>query len=449
MASVPTEPASARRAETLAERYRRIRAASMELAAPLAPEDQVVQTIPEVSPTKWHLAHVTWFFERFCLCEHAPGYTLHDEQYHYLFNSYYYTVGEMYRRPRRGLLSRPTVAEIHAFRRRVDDAMLELIERRASDPAFRFLVELGLHHEQQHQELLLTDIKHVFFSNPLGPAYDALPAPPQATAAPLKFIPREEGVFEIGTDGGGEAFCFDNETPRHRVLVRPHALGHRLVTNDEYREFIDDGGYTEPALWLSDGWATIRSEGWNRPLCWSEDLEREFTLGGWREIDPDAPVCHVSYYEADAFARWAGARLPSEAEWELAAAEQTMEGNVLDSGFMHPSSGGESRRLAQLFGDVWEWTSSAYAPYPGFEPLAGSLGEYNGKFMCNQMVVRGGSCVTWLEHLRATYRSFFYPHDRWQMLGFRLAKDVQPETPAGARHGTKDGHDPIDQHGSE
>jgi len=420
--------AAALEPEALTARYHRVRSASLALAEPLAPEDQVIQTIPEVSPTKWHLAHVTWFFERFCLLEHLPGYEPVDERYHYLFNSYYYTVGEMYRRPRRGLLSRPTVAEIREFRARVDDAMLSLIASRADDPAFAFLVELGLHHEQQHQELLLTDIKHVFFSNPLGPVYSPLPESPTATAEPLSFIDRPGGVFEIGSRG--EAFCFDNETPRHQTLVRDHALANRLVTNAQFREFIDQGGYNDPALWLSDGWALIREEGWNRPLYWSEDLAQEFTLGGWRAIDPHAPVCHVSYYEADAFARWAGARLPTEAEWELAAAEQPVAGNLLDSGLLHPAPDAEAAddaqrepRIRQLYGDVWEWTSSPYAPYSGFKPLAGSLGEYNGKFMCNQMVVRGGSCATWAEHVRATYRSFFYPRDRWQFLGFRLAKD--------------------------
>jgi ergothioneine biosynthesis protein EgtB len=508
MASVQTEPAGAERAETLAERYRRIRDASLNLSAPLAAEDQVVQTIPEVSPTKWHLAHVTWFFERFLLSAKDPSYTSLDERYHYLFNSYYYTVGEMYSRAKRGLLSRPTVAEVHAYRRHVDDGMVRLIERRGDDEGFRFLVELGLNHEQQHQELLLTDIKHVFFSNPLGPTYIDLPVPPRGAAAPLDFVSRDEGVFEIGVDANAPAvartngqsgtsangrngtgatrsvgvgasanrpgvtpaartrFCFDNETPRHRVLVAAHSLANRLVTNADYREFIAAGGYSEPALWLSDGWALIRTEDWNRPLCWSDDLEREFTLGGWREIDAHAPVCHVSYYEADAFARWAGARLPSEAEWELAAVEQRADladGNLLDAGLMQPLSVGvprpagpsmepahdradirnarADRRRAtqtplaqpsglprgdvrQLYGDVWEWTSSSYAPYPGFKPLAGSLGEYNGKFMCNQMVVRGGSCLTSREHVRPTYRSFFYPRDRWQMLGFRLAKDA-------------------------
>ncbi|HEX6992529.1 MAG TPA: ergothioneine biosynthesis protein EgtB [Gammaproteobacteria bacterium] len=428
MAIAPPPLAAALEPEALAARYQRVRSASLALADPLAPEDQVVQTIPEVSPTKWHLAHVTWFFERFCLLEHAPGYEPVDERYHYLFNSYYYTVGEMYRRPARGLLSRPTVAEIRDYRARVDDAMLSLIASRPGDPAFAFLVELGLHHEQQHQELLLTDIKHVFFSNPLGPAYAELPRAPAAKAAPLAFITRPGGLFEIGATGG--TFCFDNETPRHQTLVRDHALADRLVTNAEYRDFIEQGGYTDPALWLSDGWAVIRNEDWNRPLCWSEDLEQEFTLGGWRPIDPQAPVCHVSYYEADAFARWAGARLPTEAEWELAAAEQPVAGNLLDSCKLHPAACEEPAhaegepRFRQLYGDVWEWTASPYAPYPGFKPLAGSLGEYNGKFMCNQVVVRGGSCATWAEHVRATYRSFFYPRDRWQFLGFRLAKDA-------------------------
>ncbi|MFS8606405.1 MAG: ergothioneine biosynthesis protein EgtB [Gammaproteobacteria bacterium] len=421
--------AAAHKPKALAARYRRVRNASLVLAEPLAPEDQVVQTIPEVSPTKWHLAHVTWFFERFCLLEHAAGYEPVDERYFYLFNSYYYTVGEMYRRPARGLLSRPTVAEIRDYRARVDEAMLSLIAQRADDPAFAFLVELGLHHEQQHQELLLTDIKHVFFTNPLGPKYAELPEPPRAEGTPLAFIARPGGILEVGASGN--AFCFDNETPRHEVLVRDHALADRLVTNAEYREFIEQGGYNDPALWLSDGWAQIREESWSRPLYWSEDLEQEFTLGGWRPIDPHAPVCHVSYYEADAFARWAGARLPTEAEWELAAAEQSVAGNLLDSGLLNPAASPKTAhaengapRLRQLYGDVWEWTSSPYAPYPGFKPLAGSLGEYNGKFMCNQMVVRGGSCATWAEHIRATYRSFFYPRDRWQFLGFRLAKDA-------------------------
>ena len=426
MATVLSTTASAPDPETLADRYRRVREASLALAAPLVAEDQVVQTIPEVSPTKWHLAHVTWFFEQFCLLEYVPGYRAYDEAYLHFFNSYYYTVGEMYQRARRGLLSRPTVAEIHAYRAHVDAAMLGLIERAGDDTQIDFLVTLGLNHEQQHQELLLTDIKHVFFTNPIGPAYrKALHENDTGTnASAFEFVPREGGLRRIGTNA--DAFCFDNETPEHDVLVSPHALGNRLVTNAEYRAFIDDDGYSNPTLWLADGWATIRQEGWNRPLCWSDDFEQEFTLHGWRPIEAHAPVCHVSFYEADAFARWAGARLPSEAEWELAAGETAVEGNLLDTGRLQPAAANRSPRgepIMQLYGDVWEWTASSYAPYPGFEPLAGSLGEYNGKFMCNQMVVRGGSCATWLEHVRATYRSFFYPRDRWQFLGFRLAKD--------------------------
>jgi ergothioneine biosynthesis protein EgtB len=417
----------AEHAEPLAGRFERVRGTTLSLAAPLEPEDQVVQPMPEASPTKWHLAHVTWFFERFCLLEHVAGYEAVDECYDVLFNSYYYTVGQMHERAARGLLSRPTVGEIHDYRKRVDAAMLDLLEERGEEPEIARLVELGLQHEQQHQELLLTDVKQVFFANPLGPAYRELPEPPSQAAGPLDFEYLPGGVFEIGAEEGS-AFYFDNETPRHRVLVADHALGSRLVTNGEFREFIDAGAYDEPKLWLADGWTKIQRDGWNRPLCWSDDLEREFTLAGWREIDRHAPVCHVSFYEADAFARWAGARLPTEAEWELAAAKAPIRGNLLDSGYLQPNAMPSEPRMQQpvqqLWGDVWEWCSSSYAPYPGFRPLEGSLGEYNGKFMCNQMVVRGGSCATWAEHLRPTYRSFFYPHDRWQFLGFRLAKDL-------------------------
>ena len=415
--------------EPLDAAYERVRGTSLALTKPLSAEDQVVQTIPEVSPTKWHLAHVTWFFEQFCLLAHDAGYRPFDERYHHLFNSYYHTAGEMHGRANRGLLSRPTVSEILSYREHVDAAMFDLIGERADDPDFAFLVTLGLNHEQQHQELLLTDIKHVLFVNPLGPAYaPAVPAArakPAADAAPLRFLEIEGGEFEIGADGYG--FCFDNETPRHRVLVADHAIATRPITNGEYRAFIDDGGYRDPAVWLSDGWAKIRAEGWNRPLCWSEDMTREFTLQGWRDLDRNSPVCHVSFYEADAFARSAGARLPTEAEWELAARDTEVDGNLLDKGILHPSAGGAEAtdgQIAQLWGDVWEWTSSSYDAYPGFVPLAGSLGEYNGKFMCNQKVVRGGSCVTSRDHIRATYRSFFYPHDRWQFLGFRLAKNL-------------------------
>jgi ergothioneine biosynthesis protein EgtB len=420
--------ATAPEIEPLSSKYSRVRAASLFLTTPLTPEDQVVQPVAEASPTKWHLAHTTWFFERFVLAEHAPGYAPYDPRFDYLFNSYYYTVGEMHGRSVRGLLSRPTVNEICAYRARVDDAVLDLISRGGSDPAVAALVVLGLNHEQQHQELLLTDIKQVFFANPLGPAYLDLPIPPTHEPPRLHFVGRAGGVCAIGAAPNGEGeFRFDNETPRHSVLLSDYALANRLVTNAEYLDFVAAGGYRDPKLWLADGWAKIRELGWDRPLCWSEDKAREFTLGGWRHIDPHAPVCHVSYYEADAFARWAGARLPTEAEWELAAAETTVAGNLLDTGHYHPIAGrtaSPQTAVSQLWGDVWEWCASSYGPYPGFEPLAGSLGEYNGKFMCNQLVVRGGSCVTWSDHLRPTYRSFFYPHDRWQFLGFRLAKNA-------------------------
>jgi ergothioneine biosynthesis protein EgtB len=417
-ASVDTELAIA----TVA-RYRAVREAAVRLAAPLAVEDQVVQVMAETSPTKWHLAHTTWFFERFCLREHVRSYASPDARYDYLFNSYYYGAGEMHTRDRRGLLSRPTVAEILDYRAHVDDAMEALLRARGEEPMIAFVVVLGLHHEQQHQELLLTDVKQVLFANPLGVAYDALPVPPARSAAPMEFLPCPGGIAHIGATGAD--FCFDNETPRHRVLLEDHALGSRLVTNAEYREFISAGGYDTPALWLSDGWAKAHELGWTGPLCWSPDRTREFTLGGWREIDAAAPVCHVSFYEADAFARFAGARLPSEAEWEQAAAGADIDGNLRERGFLHPAaSAATTGAPAQLYGDVWEWCASPYAPYPGFAPFAGALGEYNGKFMCNQLVVRGGSCVTAGDHIRPTYRSFFYPHDRWQFLGIRLATDL-------------------------
>jgi len=412
--------------EPLAVFYERVRRKSVELIATLEPEDCVIQTIPEVSPAKWHLAHVTWFFEEFVLTRHVSDYAVFDEHYAYLFNSYYVTVGEMHSRPRRGLLSRPVLRDVLAYREHVDSAMLDLIDRN-EDAELVFLVTLGLHHERQHQELLLTDIKHVLFSNPLGPAYRAA-APPSAEApAPRhEFLPRPAGRFAVGATG--ESFCFDNETPRHDVLVPGHALGNRLVTNGEYRAFVEDGGYRRPELWLSDGWSRITAEDWTRPLYWSEDARREFTLAGWQPIEEASPVCHVSYYEADAFARWAGARLPTEHEWELAAEPVAVAGNMLEADALEPlpcrSAESGTTVPAQLFGDVWEWTASPYVAYPGFEPLPGSLGEYNGKFMANQMVVRGGSCVSAADHLRASYRSFFYPHDRWQFLGIRLARNA-------------------------
>ncbi len=405
--------------DNLSELFARVRRESVDLCITLAAEDMVVQSMPDVSPTKWHLAHVTWFFEKFVLEPFADAYRPFNERYHYLFNSYYYTAGDMHKRPRRGLLSRPRVDEVLEYRRHVDAAVIDLLAVGERPMEIRQRVTLGLHHERQHQELLLTDIKHVLAQNPLQPSMRPdLPIRSSPSPAEHRFVPGPEGILEIGA--AGEAFCFDNETPRHRVLLSGHAIGSRLITNGEYREFIRDGGYTATNLWLSDGWATLTERGWNRPLYWTEDLQSEFTLAGLRDLDLNAPVAHISYYEADAYARWAGARLPTEAEWEIAAREYPVAGNFVEQGLWQPTGGDED---PQFFGDVWEWTSSPYSPYPGFEPLEGSLGEYNGKFMCNQMTVRGGSCVSAVDHIRASYRSFFYPDARWQFLGLRLARD--------------------------
>ena len=402
----------------LADRYRQVRSTTLALISELQPEDTVVQSMPDVSPTKWHLAHVTWFFEHFILQAQVKNYAHFDDEYHYLFNSYYHTLGSMHARPHRGLLSRPTLASVLDYRRHVDAAMQALLEERTDDDTILQLTTLGLNHEQQHQELILTDIKHVFSCNPLQPAVrTSLAATNNVSPPPYSFGDGNSGIHKIGAHG--DDFCFDNETPRHDALLHAHRMGNRLVTNGEYREFIHNKGYEKPELWLSDGWAVIKEHDWQRPLYWDAALETEFTLGGVRTIDANAPVCHVSYYEADAYARWAGARLPTEFEWECAANKQPVTGNLLDAGHCHPVASD----AAQFYGDVWEWTASSYAPYPGFTPLAGSLGEYNGKFMCNQMTVRGGSCVTAADHIRASYRSFFYPDARWQFLGFRLARD--------------------------
>jgi ergothioneine biosynthesis protein EgtB len=418
--------AAATAAASVTQRYRAVRAATLELAAPLAIEDQVVQPCLEASPTKWHLAHTTWFFERFVLGEHVRGYRPVDERYERLFNSYYYTIGEMHPRAERGALSRPTVAQIHDYRSRVDEAVVALLDTRGDDAPLASVIELGINHEQQHQELLLTDAKQVLFASPLDVAYRQSAAPPHVQrGSTLEFRFRPAGFAEIGAEPTG--FAFDNERPRHREWLESHSLANRLVTNGEYREFIRAGGYATPELWLADGWAIVRERGWNRPLYWARDLESEFTLGGWRQLDEHAPVCHVSLYEAAAFAAWAGARLPTEAEWEHSAqAIAPVRGNLLDTGWLHPAAAttAPESRLQQCWGDVWEWCASAYRPYPRFRALAGSLGEYNGKFMCNQWVVRGGSCVTPAGHVRASYRNFFYAHDRWQFLGIRLAKDA-------------------------
>jgi ergothioneine biosynthesis protein EgtB len=406
----------------LDKRFRRVRSATLALAEPLAPEDYVVQSMPDASPAKWHLAHTTWFFEEFVLQHAVPGYKFHDEQFRYLFNSYYNTIGPMHSRPHRGLLSRPTVEQVMAYRARVDERMNALLQRQDLSAEVLSVITLGLNHEQQHQELLLTDIKHLFSCNPLLPAYVREKTAPARPAAALEFCACDGGLIEIGHSGDG--FSFDNELPRHRTYTAEFRLANRAVTNGEYLEFVRAGGYENPIHWLSDGWATIQKEGWQRPIYWTPSLEEEFTLTGLRELNPASPLCHVSYYEADAFARWAGARLPSETEWELAAKDVAMRGNFVEKRLWHPEAAKRDGRLLQMFGDVWEWTQSAYAPYPGFKPAAGSLGEYNGKFMVNQLVLRGGSCATPTSHIRATYRNFFNPGARWQFTGLRLAKSV-------------------------
>jgi ergothioneine biosynthesis protein EgtB len=403
-------------------RYRCVRSTTTALCAPLATEDYVAQSMPDASPTKWHLAHTTWFFEEFVLKAFAPGYRPFHPQFAYLFNSYYQSVGAMHDRPRRGLLTRPTVAEVRDYRDHVDQQMELLLAQRGDDERLDALTTLGLNHEQQHQELLLTDLKHLYSCNPLQPAYRTREISQSLWSAPLKFVAVAGGVREIGASG--KHFSFDNETPRHRVLVEPYALADRLVTNGEYLEFVREGGYRRHDLWLADAWSLVNSEGWLRPLYWSTSLDSEFTLNGLRELDLSAPVAHLSYYEADAFARWAGARLPTEAEWELAAAAAPVAGNLLDSGVLQPIGADDGAGFKQFFGDVWEWTSSPYAAYPGYRPPAGALGEYNGKFMCSQLVLRGGSCATPADHVRATYRNFFYPHARWQFSGVRLARDL-------------------------
>jgi ergothioneine biosynthesis protein EgtB len=421
-------------AASLAERYRAVRALTEALCAPLATEDYVVQTMEDVSPTKWHLAHVSWFFETFLLREHLPGYEAIDEAYAYLFNSYYVQAGERHCRDRRGWISRPTVEEVYRYRRHVDEHMERLLERASVDADLKATIEpvvtIGIHHEQQHQELLLTDIKHVFSVNPLRPAYRAEPLERGGRTPELGWRAFEGGLVEVGHDGHG--FAYDNEGPRHRAFLEPFLLADRLASNGEYLAFMEDGGYETPELWLSDGWAAAREKDWTEPFYWEErDGEWwQFTLAGMREVDPHEPVCHLSYYEAEAFARWAGARLPTEEEWEVAASARPIEGNLVESGRLHPApvsleenAPSSGPALRQLWGDVWEWTRSPYSPYPGYQAPPGALGEYNGKFMSNKFVLRGGSCATSATHIRATYRNFFPPDATWQFTGLRLARD--------------------------
>lgn len=413
-------PQAARERSPLATRFARVRAHSMALAAPLSAEDQCVQSMPDASPVKWHLAHPSWFFEAVVLTEHLSGYRVFDPAYAYLFNSYYESLGARHDRPRRGMLTRPSVDEVHAYRRHVDEAMHRLVASTELPAQAQALIELGLHHEQQHQELMLTDVLHAFWCNPLLPAYEPLEAPAlrlSQPCEPMRWLSHPGGIEHVGHEVG-DGFAFDNETPRHATLLQPFAIADRLVTCGEWARFIEDGGYRTPSLWLSDGWAAVQAGGWSAPAYWlaADDARlslagrREsatgwhvFGLNGVRPMDPLTPVSQLSFYEAAAFAEWAGARLPTEFEWEVASRQSGMR---------------------QLTGHAWQWTRSSYDPYPGFRPLAGAVGEYNGKFMVGQVVLRGSSLATPQDHTRPTYRNFFPPAARWQFTGLRLAKDA-------------------------
>jgi ergothioneine biosynthesis protein EgtB len=421
-----SSPASAPIDERLARllaRFEEIRAATQALCSGLSAEDCALQSMPDASPVKWHLAHTSWFFETFVVAPGLSAYRPFDPSFRVLFNSYYVGVGERHPRAERGLVSRPSLDQVYAYRRYVDESVRRWAAGAAPDPQALDVFELGLHHEQQHQELILTDFKHLLSRNPLKPAY-ARRAPTETTAAALRWIAFPAGLREIGH--GPDDFHFDNEAPRHRVYLVPFQLANRPVSNRDFLAFMDDGGYRRPELWLSDGWDACASQHWSAPLYWErvDDRWRSFTLSGMLDVEPDAPVCHISYYEADAYARWAGARLPTEAEWETAAAGLPVIGNFVESGGFHPAPAGADAGLMQMYGDVWEWTGSAYLGYPGYRPAAGAVGEYNGKFMVNQFVLRGGSCATPLTHIRATYRNFFSPWARWQFMGVRLARDA-------------------------
>jgi ergothioneine biosynthesis protein EgtB len=413
----------------LGRRYRRIRGFSRSLCETLEPEDYVIQTMPEASPTKWHLAHTTWFFETFLLKQFFPDYHSLHPQYGFLFNSYYNTVGPFYSRPYRGLLSRPTVKEVFHYRSDIDLFVSELIESADEQLLAKLqpILTLGLHHEQQHQELMLTDIKHVFWLNPLRPAFRKREQVQISPVPAIEWLNFAEGLYWLGHEGS--EFSYDNEGPRHRVLVPSFGLASRLVTNAGFLAFMEDGGYRRPELWLSLGWNAVKERGWDSPLYWEKRDEEWFTmtLAGMTELIPEEPVCHVSLFEADAYARWSGARLATEEEWELASSRLPLRGNFVESELFHVTplaAPASASKPAQMFGDVWEWTRSSYAPYPGYSAATGALGEYNGKFMCNQYVLRGGSCATSQSHIRRTYRNFFPPDARWQFMGIRLAKDL-------------------------
>ncbi len=422
----------------LGARYHTVRARTEALCAPLETEDYVVSSMPDVSPAKWHLAHTSWFFETFVLAPHQPSYAPVDPRYSFLFNSYYVQAGERHCRAKRGLVTRPTVAEVFAYRQHVDDAMLELIDAVGDDDAHPVLplIELGLHHEQQHQELLLTDIKHVFWTNPMRPVYRPRHvAQTPALPVDVTWLEVPAGVYHVGHDRhtAGATFAFDNESPAHRVFVEPFSIASRLVTNAAFLAFMEDGGYRRPELWLSAGLAAVQDRRWQAPLYWEHTTDgwMEFTLAGMRPLVGNEPVCHVSYYEADAFARWADARLPTEFEWEIAAAGAPVDGPFVEAEQFHPQpakrapvSSGVHNLLAQLYGDLWQWTQSAYVAYPGYAPAEGAIGEYNGKWMSDQWVLRGASCATPKSHARRTYRNFFPSDARWQFMGIRLARSA-------------------------
>jgi ergothioneine biosynthesis protein EgtB len=418
--------ATEKTAVRLLERYRAVRAQSEMLAAPLSAEDQMVQSCAEASPVKWHMAHTSWFFETFVLREFVPAYRDFHPDFHWLFNSYYRTLGgELPEKKLRASFSRPAQAQIMAYRCHVDEHIANLLKHTPEDKAAS-LIELGLQHEQQHQELTATDIKHAFFTNPLHPAYAESAHTVTPNAKRQDWVEFSGGLKQIGHTG--DSFCFDNELPRHNVFVQPFRLASRPVTCAEYLSFIEEGGYRRPELWLSEGWEMCEAVGWSAPLYWrlQEGAWQIFTLGGWVSLGQlsESPVCHVSFFEADAYARWAGHRLPTEAEWECAASTIPVSGNLLESGRLHPAvDENAGQELSQIWGDVWEWTQSPYTGYPGYQSLPGALGEYNGKFMSSQMVLRGGSCVTPASHIRLSYRNFFQPGTRWQFSGIRLAHD--------------------------
>jgi ergothioneine biosynthesis protein EgtB len=407
--------------------FEKVRQDSERICAPLEIEDYGIQTFPDVSPPKWHLAHSSWFFETFILKPFYRNYNEYDPLFAHLFNSYYEQVGTFHPRPERGLLSRPTVKQIYAYRAHIDESMRILLSNKRHDEleTIQLRTVIGIHHEQQHQELLLTDIKHIFAYNPSRPAYRNLAMPEPGIPLSLDWHEQPGGIYDIGTNFS-DLFVFDNETPRHKQYIQPFKIASRLTTNSEYLAFINDDGYSRPEFWLSDGWKTLNTNNWQHPLYWQQENNEwyEMTLGGLRPLDLHAPVSHISFYEAAAYAAWAGKRLASEAEWEIVARDLPVNGNLREHDYLQPLAAYENDKPVQFYGDTWEWTQSSYSPYPGYKPAAGALGEYNGKFMSSQMILRGGSCLTPTNHIRASYRNFFYPKDRWQVTGIRLAEDT-------------------------